>query len=445
MRKQNKLFVYLRMYVLGLLPPLVSVFLLFCFTVLFILGLPGYIIKREFKTATAFFKVNIFNLAAYFISGLRQAIEHFTLELFIYLEFVRNAYSRKAVFEKDKIKKILIIRIEHLGDFILTVPVLRALRSEFPAAKITLLVSTWNKKIAEGCPYVDEILIYNTNNPVFNRGKKHPFLFLWNKLFYVKLRFQGFDLCLDFGGWIETFRLAYAAGARFKGALDYKRVKNIFNIRLAEFSDTDNELIRSFKLLGLFDIKGRQEEETEYWTTPAEIETAQKTLSEKGITNNDILIGFYAGASSAPIRWGRENFAKVINALPLKNGLKVIIFNAPGEQVYMEGLTAELTVPFILMPEKQGLKEFAAMVSLCKLFVSNDGGLSHLAAAMKVKTVTLYGPSNVKEWGGYSKSRTVITKNYPCSPCRKTNCIRNLCMEAIKVEEVLEAIKCGLA
>jgi ADP-heptose:LPS heptosyltransferase len=63
---------------------------------------------------------------------------------------------------------------------------------------------------------------------------------------------------------------------------------------------------------------------------------------------------------------------------------------------------------------------------------------------VKVKTVTLYGPSNVKEWGSYSKSRTVITKNYPCSPCRKTNCIRNLCMEAIKAEEVLEAVKCGL-
>jgi len=442
--RQFGLLVYLRMYLFGLLPPFVAALLFFFLVPFFLLAFPGYLLKGEMQTASAFFKRNIFNLAGYFISGFRPALERLTLELLIYLEFLKNAYSKKVPFEKAGIKKILVLKIEHLGDFLLAVPLLRGLRANFPAAKITVIISPWNKAVAEGCPYIDELLLYRTNNPVFNRGKKTPFLFLWRFFFYLKLRLAGFDLCLDSGGWIETFKLAYASGARFKGALDYRRVRNAFNIKTANFDENDNEITRSFKLLELFAIKDKLEARTEYWLTQKELETAKQTLAEKGITGKDVLVGFYAGASSAPIRWGRESFAGVINALVPGSELKVIIFNAPGEQVYMEGLVAELTVPYLLMPEQQSLKEFAALVSRCKLFVSNDGGLSHLATAVQVPAVVLYGPSNAKEWGPYSKNRLVLTKNYPCSPCRKTNCIRNLCMEALKKEEVLEAVKCGL-
>jgi ADP-heptose:LPS heptosyltransferase len=442
--RQYGLPVYLRMYFYAFLPPFAAALLFFCFMIFFILGLPGYLLKGEAKTAGVFFRNNVYNLAGYLLSGLRQVLRRCELEIFIYLEFVRNAYGRKKVFEKEKIKKILVIKIEHLGDFILAQPLLRALRHNFPKAKISLLVSPWNFAIAAGCPYIDELLLYKTNNPVFNRGRKHHFLLFWRIIFFIKLRCSGYDLCLDTGGWIETFMTSYASGAGFKGALDYKRVNNIFNIRLAEFQEKDNEITRSFKLLELFAIREKLEAATGYWLSGEELEKARKTLAAGGVKPETALVGFYAGASSAPLRWGRRNFAGVINALPLTDGIKVIIFNAPGEQAYMKGLTGMLKVPYLMMPEKQSLKEFAALVAHCRLFVSNDGGLSHLATAMKVPTVTLYGPSNAKEWGPYSASRLVITKNYPCSPCRKTNCIRNICMEAIKIEEVLEAVKCGL-
>jgi len=106
--RQYAIFVYLRLGFFGLLMFPVNVILVLCFGILFFLGLPGYLLKGEAKTAVLFFKKNIFNLAGYYFSGLRQAFEKFTLEIFIYLEFVRSAYTRIPVFEKDKIKKIVL-------------------------------------------------------------------------------------------------------------------------------------------------------------------------------------------------------------------------------------------------------------------------------------------------------------------------------------------------
>ncbi|OGF49463.1 MAG: hypothetical protein A2231_12290 [Candidatus Firestonebacteria bacterium RIFOXYA2_FULL_40_8] len=443
MQKRSGVAVISRLVFSGLLPAALAVYMFIFLLLCCIFALPGYLLRGEVKTAVAFFIRNIFNLAGYLLLDLRQAVKKSTIDYFIYWEFCGVAYRRKA-FDKSKIKKILVIKIEHLGDLVLSVPMLKALRSEFPNAKIYLLVSPWNRTIAESCLYVDKVIIYKTNNPVFNRGRKHRFIFFRKLFFFFKLSFAGYDLTLDTGGWIETFEIAYRSNAWFMGALDYKRVNNLINIRLAEFEETDNELIRSFKLLALFDIKGKQDAGTEYWINPQEIASAGKSLAEKGITDKDVLVGFYAGGSFAAKRWGRDNFAKVINALPVQSGLKVIIFNAPGEQEYMEGLIGQLSVPFILMPEKQSLKEFAGVVTRCRIFVSGDGGLSHLATAMKVKSVTLFGPGNEKEWGAYCESRVVLTGSYPCSPCNGTNCIRNLCMEAITTEEVLEAVKCGL-
>lgn len=442
--RQNRIFVFLKVFSGGILMLFVVSFLSLFFLILFILGLPGYIFKKEIKAALIYFKINTFNLIKYFTDGFKKASEKFTLDLLIYFEFFKDAYSGKAVFEKEKIKKILVIKIEHLGDLLLTVPLLRALRSNFPNAKISLVAGPWNKTAAEGCPYIDELLIYKTNNPVFNRGKRDPFILFWKLIFLGKLKFSGYDLCIDTGGWAETIKTAYCSGAKFKAVVDYKRINNIFNIRTAEFDEYDDEIKRSFKVLELFDVKDKLETKTEYWINSGELSAAKALLETKGVTEKDVLTGFYAGASSAPIMWELEKYAIVIDGLSGKMGLKAVIFSAPGEQMYVDNLVKLLKGPYIIMPEYLSLKEFAAVVKHCKLFVSNDGGLSHLATAMNVPTVTLYGPSNEKQWGGYNSSRTVISKNYPCSPCKKYNCIKNVCMEAIQPEEVMEAIKCAL-
>jgi len=422
-----------------LLAVLLCLFLPFILLV-YLLAFPGWLFRGKIITALKFLRKNIPGLFGYLFRNLAAFKENILLDLLLQLEFLRGGYSRVKKPGEEKIESILVLKLEHLGDMVLFLPFLRELRRNFPAARITLLACPWNVKAAENCSYVDEIIIYTTNDPAFNRGRK-KFTFYIRRIFLlVKIALKGYDLCLDSGGWVETFKIACFSRAKVKIAMNYSRYPRLFNFTLVEPEAKQADLLRNFSLLRPLGIKGGFDTGPEYPVSKKETKKAKEFLEENGFKDGRLL-GFYAGSSSPAKSWPKENFIRLMDLL---SDNEIILFNAPGEDKLVKEIAGKLKKRPLLTPENLTLNEFAALVGFCKVFVAEGGGLFHIASSRGVPVVGLFGAGDVLRWGNYTKKNIGLSKMFPCSPCRQTHCIRNLCMEAIKVEEVLEAVKCVL-
>ncbi len=406
----------------------------------YLLALPGYLFRGKIVTALRFLRKNVLELAGYLAQDLSVFKEHIFLDLLLQLEFLRTAYESPVLPGRENIKNILVLKPEHIGDMVLFLPFLRELRKNFPGAKITLLACPWNVKVVENCPYVDEIIIYYTNNAVFNRGRKRADYCLKRIFLLVKLALKGYDLCLDPGGWAETFKIACITGAGRKIAVNYNRFPRLFNYTLVEPKAEQNDILRNFLLLGPLGLKENFDTGLEFAVPALELQKAKIFLEKNGFKGGRLL-GFYAGSSSPARMWPKENFIELADAL---GEYELILFDSPGGGGPVKEIAGKLKKKPIVTPESLSLEEFAALVSYCKVFVAEGGGLFHIATARGVSSIGLFGAEDVLRWGNYSANNKGISKMFPCSPCRKNHCIRNLCMEAIKVEEVLQAVKCAL-
>ena len=407
----------------------------------YLLALPGYLLRGKITLALRFLRKNILELFGYLAYDVSVFKENILLDILLQLEFLKVAYTGTKNPGKEEIKNILVPKLEHMGDMVLFLPFLRALRKNFPSARITLLACPWNVKIAKNCGYVDEIMIYTTNFPAFNRGRKR-LNYYTNRIFLlVKLALKGYDLCLDSGGWVETFKIACVSRSKIKIAVNYGRYPRLFNYTQVEPKEEQSDLLRNFSMLGPLGILDGFDARLEFEVPTEETKKAKLFLAKNGYTGGKLL-GFYAGSSSPARMWPKENFIKLMDLL---DEHEIILFNSPGEGRLTGEIAGKLRKKAIVTPESLSLLEFAALVSFCKVFVAEGGGLFHLATARGVSSVGLFGAEDVQRWANYAENNKGISKMFPCSPCRKSHCIRNLCMEEIKVEEVLEAVKCVLA
>jgi heptosyltransferase-2/heptosyltransferase-3 len=344
---------------------------------------------------------------------------------------------------------ILLIRPDHLGDLLFTTPALRLLRQALPQAHIACLVGPWAQAVVARNPHLDEVL--TCPFPWFSRRPKahplEPYLVLWQQAW--KLRQRGFDtaVILRFDHWWGAM-LAYVADIPRRVGYDVPRVRSFLTHavpylpgrheveqNLALVSAQTSEVFRDFGSLAL-----------EFPLRPEEREWAEQYLAERGLSQDDLMIGLHPGAGAPVKRWRTEAFAQVGDTLADEYGGQVLITGSAAERGLAEAIAGRMTTRPLIAAGETTLGQLAALLARCRLVIGTDSGPLHLAVAVGTPTVHLFGPVDWRTfgpWGDPARHRVVLS-GLPCIPCNRLDytprqVADHPCLRLITVEQVLQA------
>ncbi|MBP1679501.1 MAG: opsX [Bacteroidetes bacterium] len=301
------------------------------------------------------------------------------------------------------VRSILVVRQHNqLGDMLCVVPLLRALRARFPGARIALLASPGNRDIMRHHPCLDEVLTYDKTEFLLD-GRLHPVRFVR----YVReLRTLAFDLAVVPSTVSVSFSsdaLAYLSGAPCRvGARSLGGAQNpsgfFFTIARDlhwEGERNRHQTLRNWDILAPWlDPPSSLSHEMGFTTAEKEAgsEFVTRTRGTKGLA-----IAYHPGAGKPPNRWPAERFAELANTLALEFDAMTYVTEGPMDEDEVRQMESGLHVPYQVI-RHQPIRSVASILAQLDLVVSNDTGIMHVAAAAGTPVLSLFGPTDPRQW-----------------------------------------------
>lgn len=333
-------------------------------------------------------------------------------------------------------KKILIIRLDRIGDVLLSTPVIKAVRNSYPESHIAFMVRPYAREIVEGNPYLDEVIIYDKE--IRHKG------FSGNMDFIRELRKKKFDLAIVLHPTVRSHMISFFSGIperigydKKAGWLLTKRLPHTKQFGLKHERDYALDMVR---YLGI-DPK----ENDIYMPLKEESEKRSRAIfSSNGISGTDTVVVMNPGASCPSKRWRAGKFALVADALVRKYNAKVIIISAPSDKEFGDNVVSSMKERAINLSGTTTISDIASILKKAAIFISNDSGPVHIACAVKTPVVAIFGRRDrglsPERWGPTGEVAITLHKDTGCDPCLAHNCLNGFkCLEAVTVEEVLAA------
>jgi ADP-heptose:LPS heptosyltransferase/glycosyltransferase involved in cell wall biosynthesis len=402
----------------------------------------------------------------FFVSKLRAAFQKASsfVALLIFPAFYKGFFllsgrhRKSSPIDASQLRNVLVVQLADMGDIILTSPFLRELRRFLPRAKITLVIQPSMFNLVEKCPYIDEVLQFHWRVVKDWKNAFRGHVLWWleaAKLARRSLWKHHFDLTISLR-WnndpcqAASLILMYSSGAPRRIA--YINGPNDFMLhRLGDVNRLTtqgpardapkHEIERQLDILRFL---GAHPEDTslEVWTTQDDERFAKNLLNRNGLAETDLLIAFAPGAAWAFRRWPASRFIELGRWLQETYKAYVLIFAGKGEQrlaLQVErGLQNQQTVN---LAGKTTLREMTSVLKRCRLFVGNDSGPMHVAAASGVPSVGLFGPGEYERFRPWGQDHEVIRLGLSCNPCSE-NCQFNeaRCIKGITVSQVKKVL-----
>ncbi|MCI5122007.1 MAG: glycosyltransferase family 9 protein, partial [Candidatus Electrothrix sp. AUS4] len=310
--------------------------------------------------------------------------------LFFPLRFIREQEE----ITPDKVCRICVIRTAYIGDVIMTLPILPALRERYPEAEITFLTSTVSAEVLQHNKYLDKVITFN------------PFWFYsgtvgeWLRVIR-KLRSLRFDLLIETKAEIrELALLAFWIPARFKVSYDVGGGGYLLTHRVPYLGPCHKVDCH----LNLAQYLGCPTEatEAELFLTVEEQQEIDSILQEQNITGPFIAV--HPGSRLVLKRWFSNRFAQVCEKLFQQYRLPVVLVGAVKEVSLAESIQGMLQqCPVVSLAGQLNLRQLAVLLEKATLFLCNDSAPMHIAAAMNTPTVAIFGPSKSVETAPYSQ------------------------------------------
>ncbi len=361
-------------------------------------------------------------------ANLRKKVEkEYTLDLMF--ERTLEVYKEAAVQ-----KRILVIKISALGDVILSIPSIRALRRQFPDAWISVLVGRKSRKVIRNCPDVNDTIVFEEG-----RGKERLTDLLKTAAILAK---EDFDIVVDLQNNRTSHLLAYLSGAKIRAGHTNRKWSFFLNRKTKDSSNAGvAPLDHQFRVLQLVGVES-YEKRLAFWVQPDEDEKVRKFLESQWVSPSQALVGINPGSSPRwPTKqWPIENVAKLCDELARRN-IRVVVTGSQEDAPLVDRLMSLTRVKPINAVGKTSITELAALIRRCQVFVSSDSAPMHIASSVDVPLVALFGPTDPKRHLAPPSSYQVFWKEIHCSPCYLRSCpIGLICMKKISVQEVLDAV-----
>lgn len=330
------------------------------------------------------------------------------------------------------INKILVIRVDGIGDLLNSTPALALLRENYPSAEITVLARPLNAPVLIGNPDVDRIL-------TFARDGEHCG-FKARLRFYRALRREGFQLVVAMQTGMWSHLVALLSGAPYRLGRYQKRFRStLTHAWHGKYPKGEtHEVDRNLELVQLI-CKGEGTRKLKFHLLPNEIDTAKAHLTSRGIGADTFLIGIHPGGSSFDKRWPERQYAELADRLVQQYNATILLLRGPEEGALTHNIQQAMQSRAIVQAPET-IRELGALLSCCNLVVCNDSGPMHLAAALDVPMVAVFGPTDHVAWHPLSENAAIVRRDMPCWPCSAHKCkIGWECTKKLPVEPVWEA------
>ena len=351
--------------------------------------------------------------------------------------------SRAAVRHRDP-QRVLLIQLSAIGDTILTIPTIRAIRGRFPDAHLAMVASSINLQYLEGCPYIDQYIPCRLEELMKSPRKLIAFI--------MALRHQKFDWGIDFEHWPRLSALiAYGSGAsRRIGFRSGGQHRHYLFTDVVVHVPGQHEVINFLKIARLLGCPIR-ETDLEVWLKKEDWDWVQGFFNEMGIDPNRPVIAIQPEASrrSEPRRrWPHDRFVSLADALVERYHAQIILTGAPSEVELSQRIASQIRSSCAVATGKTQINQLAALFANANFVICGNCGPMHLAAATGTPVVALHGPTNPSQWGPWGNGHTILHVDLPCSPCLNLGfeygCSAlsdgtSPCMHTIQVDEILEA------
>ncbi len=355
------------------------------------------------------------------------------------------------VFTAAEIQRILVVKLDHIGDFVTALPPIRRLKQIFPHATITVLAGPASRAFVSLEPCIDEFIPFAFFHARSQLGERQldqqDFIALGEQL-----RPYQFDLAVDLRKHTSTRDVLKYTGARFLAGFDYLGQFPYLDVALDWDGDRTLQRKRSHvidDLLALVNVIGHAADPDRLLMHPTPEPLPMEELPDdvRALFRRPV-VAIHPGAGNITKQWPTEHFAALIDLLIDRHDVNILLIGGPDEVEIAEEVLAKVLHPDAVgsMAGKTSLYDLPRLLLHCALYIGNDSGPKHLAAAVGIPTIGVHsGVVDPVEWGPLGPSAVALRRNMTCSPCYLANaedCPRSLaCLRLLEPNLVYEAAR----
>jgi len=334
-------------------------------------------------------------------------------------------------------KKIMVRATNWIGDAVMSLPAIEALRARFPNSEIVLVAKPWVSEVYGNHPAVSRQIVYDAEGE--HRGPRG----FWRLV--GELRSEGFDAAILLQNAFHAAWMAWCA--RIPLRIGYARDGrgSLLNeaVEVPPAAAYGHQAYYYLQLLfrsGLIE-KPQTVEEIHLHLADSERRWAAEQLQTLGLSGKRFLAGICPGAAfGAAKRWLPDRYAMLADRLIDALGADVLIFGSRAESPLAVAVARAMGHTPVLVAGKTTLREFMALLAKCHLAITNDSGSMHLAAALRLPLLAIFGSTSERATGPIGHRVRIIKRHVECSPCGRRECpIDFRCMTGVSVDDVYKA------
>lgn len=335
----------------------------------------------------------------------------------------------KPKIEWGQVQRILVVKLRSIGDTVLSTPSLIALRRAAPNAQIDILLEDWVAPVLDGAEFVDNVI-------TVGKSSVDRLRVAW------ALRRTRYDVAFNLhGGTTATF-FVRASGAKHRIGYSYYRYNSLYNHLLSSSSaywkqEKTHSAEQQLALLGFVGVPVGDRPKSRLAVTSEAEESVAGKIS--GIGEFALM---HPAAAFDTKQWAPQNFARVVEHLA-ERGIRTVAVVTAKERPTLDKLVAAASVPITGLDDCT-LPEITALASKARMFIGNDSGIGHIAAAAGAPVAVIFGSSNVDHWRPWTDGPSeVVREHLPCQPCPGYRCgefDEPKCILSVSVQSVIGAV-----
>jgi predicted lipopolysaccharide heptosyltransferase III len=337
----------------------------------------------------------------------------------------------------DRVERVLLVRLRSIGDTVLTTPSLFALKRFLPQASIDILLEDWVAPVLDGFPHVDNVITLERKSTSARARVAR------------QLRANNYDVVYNLHGGSTATLLTRATGAKHRvgyQTYQYARLHNHLSpsSSLLWGRDKTHSVEQQLALLGWTGVPVSDRPPTRLKVTPEASAAIASRLRVAGLAEVPFAV-IHPAAAFATKQWAADKFGLLAADLRSK-GLAVVAITTANEKPVIDEVNNNTATPAEAFTDL-GLPEITALLARARVFVGNDSGIAHIAAAVRAPTVVIFGSSNTAHWrpwtpGLSSSAAEVVIEEMDCQPCHGYFCEKfdePECIKRVPVERVIAA------